>query len=106
VLLKDSKEGLLESQGKLTHLVQKQGTAVGVLDEPVLRLNSAGEGPLLVTEERALDEWLRQCRAIHDREVFARAGTVVMDGPSDELFPSACLSVDENVGPTPRGLGH
>ncbi|MNH11809.1 hypothetical protein D3C79_713330 [compost metagenome] len=64
----------LHGGGHVAHLIQEQGAAVGLGHQPGLVGQGAGEGPLLVTEQLALDQVLRDGGAVDGDEGFA--GTI------------------------------
>ena len=61
----------LQAQWHVAHLVQKQRAAFGRLDKALLAAVRAGKSPLLVAEQFALEQGLREARAVHHHE---RAG--------------------------------
>ena len=64
----------LEVERHLADLVEEERALVGLLEGPLAQPLGAGEGPLLVAEELALHEGLRDGRAVHrdERAVAAR----------------------------------
>ena len=65
---------------------------------PGLRGDRAGEGALLVAEQLALDERLRDGGAVDlDERAFVRGG-VLVDRAGDELLAGAGLAGDEDGG--------
>ena len=103
-LLERPEELALEGQRELADLVQEQGAAVGHLDQPRLRLDSAREGTLLVAEQLGLQELLGQRGAVDGHERLGGALAVGVDGPRDELLARPGLAQDEDVGLRPRRL--
>ena len=75
---------------------------VGVLEAPLPLRARAGEGALLVPEELALQEALRERRATERHEVAVLARAVVVDGLGEELLAGAALAGDEH-GDVGRG---
>src|SRR5207249_2755663 len=61
-LLEDPEELRLRRRRELPDLVQEEGPVPRELEDPRAARRRSGEGALLVTEERALDEGLRDRR--------------------------------------------
>src|SRR5262249_37083949 len=95
-LLEYAKQLSLKPERDLADLVQAEGTSGRQLEPPDL----AGHGPvdraLFVTEDRALDERVRQCCRIHrhQRSVATRASG--MDRPREKLLSRPGLAQEEN----------
>ena len=60
LLLEDPQELRLEGRAHLAHLVEEDRPPVGELKPPLAAGDGAGEGPLLMAEELALQERLRK----------------------------------------------
>ncbi len=97
-LLDDPQELCLDRGGDVADLVQEQGAAVGLLQEPLLGGDGAGEGTAHVAEELALQERVRQGRAVDGEEPSPPALAVHVDRPGDELFAGTRFAQDQDVG--------
>jgi hypothetical protein len=89
---------------------KKEGSAVGFAEGALALGVGTGEGALDVTEELALEQIRRDCRAVerHERAVAARADA--MDGPCNDFLAGAGFAGDEHrgvaVGDQPDGFLH
>ncbi len=92
----------LQVERQLADLVDEQRAPVRLHEGAVARRVRAGEGAARVTEQLALDERRRHCRAVeHDeRPLGARAARV--DGLGADLLAGAGLAVDQD-GAVRRG---
>ncbi len=81
----------------MADLVEEDAAPVGELEEAGLAaLLRAGEGPVLVAEELALDEVVGEGAQVHSEEGAALAGAGGVDGRGEELLARARLAVDED----------
>ena len=69
---------------------------MGQLEASPLLGDRPGESALLVPEQLALDQPRRDGRAIELDHGLVAAGTLVVDGPTDQLFAGARAAVDEH----------
>ena len=90
----------LQRAGHLSDLVEKQRAAVGLLHLPGLLLHGAGERSLFVPEQLALEQRLRDGRAVqpHVRLLPPLAG--VVNRSRDQLLAGSALAENQD-----RGLG-
>src|SRR5688500_16033471 len=65
------------------------------MEQTALFADRTGEGAALVTEELRFEQSFRKSAAV-DRDEFAPAPGVVMDGAGDELFPGPRFTGDEH----------
>src|SRR5437764_1650050 len=86
-ILDGAQELYLQRQTELADLVQEEGPAVRRLEEAFFRPLRAGECPLYVPEQLALDEPLWNGPAIHWQEWRRCARALDVDGTGDELLP-------------------
>ena len=81
----------------LADLVEKQRAAVGLLEQAALLRLGVGEGAALVAEQLALQQVLRNRRAVHlDERPFATAGRVAPDQVGDQLLAGARLALHQH----------
>src|SRR5215831_15520215 len=78
-LLKRTQQLRLRRQRKIANLVQEQRSARRLLDAANLAARRAREGALLVAEELALDEILRERSAVDGDEGFGGARRSLME---------------------------
>src|SRR5262249_16189989 len=80
----------------LADLIEEQRAAIGELHQPLLPPARVGEGAFLVAEQLALEERLRDRRAVdfHERAVAARA--LVVQTFRDELLAGSALAMNED----------
>src|SRR5690554_2593640 len=111
--LKRAEKLRLKANRRFRDLVEEEGPAVGFLEEALPRLDGAGKCALGVTKELALEERLRERRAIHRDEGFIAPIGVGVNCPRDEFFTCAALTRDErrsvgrgNPDHTPKNLAH
>src|SRR5262249_18614187 len=96
--LQDAEELGLQAQRHLADLVEKQGPAVGELEEAFLIVLGAGERALLVAEELALEEGLGEGGAVLRDEELVAPLRLVVDRRGDELLAGAGLALDADGG--------
>ena len=94
--LEEAEQRRLGGAGHVGELVEEQGSAVGGLDEARLRRVGSGERPARVAEELALEQRLREQRAVHRHEGPLAALAPGVDGPRDELFAGAGLPREQH----------
>ena len=90
-------------QVHIRDLVDEQGPAVCDLEQPVLRSRGARERSLHVAEELVLQQLRLQAGAVERDKGLVLAFAADVQGPGDELFSRAALTLDEDR--TPRVLG-
>ena len=76
--------------------VEENGAGVGLLEATDPPRVGAGKGAFLVPEEFALQQGLRNRRAVHRDERLLGAIAVLIDRPGDQFFPGAGLPADEH----------
>src|SRR5439155_15430376 len=82
----------------LADLVEEERALVGELELPELLGVGVGERALLVPEELALEERLRDGGAVERDERTSGARAPVVDRLGDQLLPRAALAGDEDGG--------
>ncbi len=86
-LLQDAQQLRLHVERDFTHLVQEQGSTRGELEAAHAVAMRAGERPLHVTEELALEELVRDRSAIHLHERLLRALASAWIARATSSFP-------------------
>ena len=99
-LLQHAQELGLDMGRHLADLIEQNGTPVSQLETPLALGQRAGESALFVAEELALDEILRDGRAVDLDERPVGPGALAIDGPRHQLLAGAAFTLDEH-----RGLG-
>jgi len=94
--LQRAQEPGLKARGKLADLVEKHGALRGDLEQPRLGPAGPGEGPALVAEQLALEQWLAQAGAIDGHELPAAPGQLV-ERPRENVLADAGLPGDEDA---------
>ncbi len=107
-LLQYAQELGLDAGAHLSHLVQEQDAARGLLDRARPGGERPREGPLLVAEQLRLQQRLRQRGAVERDERTAGPGRAAMDETGDHFLAGARLSRQQHRrlgGRDLRGLG-
>ena len=90
---------------QLADLVQEERAAVGLLETGLAVSRSAPvNAPLLVAEQLALEQRLRNAAAVDGHERLAGALPLVVDAARDQLFAGAAFAQDEHGGRVARRL--
>src|SRR5262249_57572151 len=76
--------------------VQEEGAARALLELADAATLGAGEGALLVAEELALQQALRDGGAVEGQERRLGPGAVLVDGAGDQLLAGAALAGDQH----------
>ena len=95
-LLEHAQQLHLRRQRHVADLVEEQRARVRELEAPDATLGRAGERALLVAEQLALEQRLRQRPAVHGDERLVAPRTEPMDRARDELLARAALALDEH----------
>ena len=105
-LLQDPQELRLDVVGELVHLVQKDSALIRHLKftDPAAPLG-AGEGSLLIAEELALHQSLRDGGAVDGDHGALAAAAEIVDGMGHHLFAAAGLAGDQHGGVGLADLG-
>src|SRR5581483_2923615 len=98
LLLEHAQQLGLEVEPHLGDFVEQQRTAVRALERALDALDGAGEGALLVAEQRALDESLGERGAIQLNERAVAALALRVNGAREELLTRARLPLEEHRG--------
>ncbi len=93
----------LQVRAHLGDLVEEDGAAVGQLEVAGPPRHRAGEGPLLVAEQLALEQRLRDRRAVHRHERPLGPLRELVDGARDQLLARAGLAQDQHRRRARRG---
>jgi hypothetical protein len=95
-LLQDPQHLRLRLRGHVADLVEEDRAAVRGLEAPDPARLGAGERPLLVAEQLALDELAADRGAVHRDERALAPGAALVERVCDELLPGAALAADEH----------
>ena len=95
-LLQHAQQLHLQRGGHVADFVEKERTAIRGLEQAFLIFHRAGERAALMTEKRALEQVVVECRAVLNDERLLRAWPVIVDGARDQLFAGAALAVNEH----------
>ena len=95
-VLQHAKEFALQGERHFADLVEEQRSAVRLLEASDALGTRAGEGSFFVTEQLALQQVLRNGRAIDGEEWPVVARAVLMDGASDEFLSRSALAGDHD----------
>src|SRR5262245_27431804 len=110
LLLQYPQDLRLGRQRHVADLVKKQGAAVGLLEPADAAALRPGEGALLVAEQLALQQRLRDGGAVQGQKRRLGPRAVLVDGPGHQLLARAALAGDQHrerlVGDAADGLVH
>ena len=87
----------LELRRHLRDLVEEKRPAVRAFEEAAVQAIGAGEAALLVAEQLALDQRLRDRAAVHGHERRRLAPAELVQGLGDELLARAALALDQHA---------
>ena len=79
----------LGGQGKLDHLVEKQGAAIGRLEESRLVGGGPREGAFAMAEQLALHQLRWNGTAVHRHEGTGGPGALIVDHAGSQLLAGA-----------------
>ncbi len=102
-VLEDAEKLRLGSRGHLRDLIEEDRALVGQLEAARPALQSARECALLVTEDLALEQRLRNGRAVHRHEGSVPPRGQLVQGARDQLLAGAALASDQHGGGRGRG---
>ncbi len=102
-LLEHAQELRLHLHRELTDLVEEHRAAVGRFEETCARAGRAGEGAFLVTEELALEQRLRNGRAVEAQERAALALRALVNRLGEHLLADAGFAQEEDRNVALRG---
>jgi hypothetical protein len=97
-ILKKAQQHDLCMRRQSFYLVEKQGAAVGLLNQAAAIAACIGESAALVAEQLALDQLVRKRAAIDGNKRTAGPGAAVMQGPRHELLASPRVAIDGDRG--------
>src|SRR5436190_2627678 len=86
----------LRLRAHVADFVEENRSAIRLFELADLLFRRAGERPLFVPEQLALDQVLGNGGAIHLHEPLAAAQTVAVDRPRDELLADAALALNQH----------
>ncbi len=96
--LQDPEQLGLHGRRDVSHLVEEQGAAVGLLEPADLPPFGAGERPPLVAEELALEQCVVKHRTVQRDERLVPAAARGMKGLGNQLLACSGLTQDEHGG--------
>src|SRR6478736_2487859 len=96
LLLQHAEQLGLQTERDIADLVEKQRAVIRHLEAPDLLRDGAGECPLLVSEQLALEQIERDGRAIDLDERPAAPRAEVVNRPRNQLFAGAGLAFNEH----------
>jgi hypothetical protein len=82
----------LQGQRHVADLVEEKGAAIDLLELADAPAVGAGKGALLVAEQLALQQLLRDGGAVEGQEGRLGTGAVLVDGAGDQLLAGAALA--------------
>src|SRR5208337_3301822 len=86
----------LECQRHVADLVEEDGTAVALLELADAASVGPGEGALLVPEQLALEQVLRDGRTVERQKRRPSPAAVLIDGAGDQFLTGAALAGDQH----------
>src|SRR5574344_127043 len=95
-VLQRSQQLGLHGERHVTDLIQEQGSAVSLGQQPGLRLQGAGKGSLLITKQLALDQIFGDGGAVDGDEGTRRPRRLFRQQSGDDLFPGTCFAEDQH----------
>ena len=96
-LLQHAQDLGLRGRRHVPHLVEEDRPAVALLELADPAVLGAGEGPLLVPEQLALEQAFGNRRAVDRQEGALVAAAVEVDRAGDQLLARAALAQDQDV---------
>jgi hypothetical protein len=96
LLLQQAQDLALQGRRHVADLVQEQRAAVALLELADAAAVGAGEGALLVPEQLALQELLRDGGAVQGQKRGVGPPGVLVDGPGDQFLAGAALAGDQH----------
>ena len=103
-LLDDAQQLGLGLERDVADLVEEDRALVGQLEQPLLRVDRAGERALHVAEEVRLEQVRRQVAGVDGDERLVGARRVLVQRPRHQLLAGAALAVDQDRRPAWRRL--
>ena len=101
-LLQKAQQFGLKIERHLTDLVEKESPPFREFDQSLLTPLGIGEGALLVAEELAFQEILRQRRAVDLHERLVHGVTLEMNRLGHELLPGPTFALYQHSGSPAR----
>ena len=94
----------LRLERDVADLVEEDAALVGEVEQPLLRVDGAGERALDVAEQRRLEQIGRQVAGVDGDERALRARRVGVDRARDQLLAGAALALNQDRRPARRRL--
>src|SRR5882762_10647458 len=96
--LQDAQELSLDARADVADLVEKQGPAGGLLEQPAPGAGGAGEAAAGMAEQLTLEHAFGDRAAVHRDERTRRPGAGRVDGARDQLLAGPALAHHQNGG--------
>ena len=93
----------MNPQGKVSHLVQKDCSTIGLFKASHPHFNRPGKGAFFVAKQFAFQQCFGNGRTIHPHKGLVFTGTIKMQCPGNQFLAGAGLSPDQHGG---IGFGH
>src|SRR5207237_816059 len=97
-LLQDAQQAHLQPRRQLADFVEEQRAAVGQLEAAATGLGGAGEGPLLMAEQLALEHAFGERSAVDGDERSIAPRALLVNEAGQELLSRAGLPQDQDGG--------
>ena len=105
-LLQEAQHRHLRARSQGVDLVEEQGAALGLGDQPLAVVAGVGEGAPDMAEQLVLEQGVWKRPAIDRHERPACAGAEIVDGAGEQLLAGARLAGDQNRGVELRVAAH
>ena len=105
LFLQHPQEFSLGLKWEISDLIQEDGSPVRKFKAPLFLRDRPGKGPLLVSEQLALDQAGWNCGAVQLDHGLGASRAQMMDGSADQLLPGSCLTVNQDCGIGRRNRG-
>ena len=105
-VLYDPEDLLLNLHGDVSYFIQKQCTALRLLEAALAGLVGTGEGALLVPEELAFDECWGKGSTVYGDQILLPAFREVVESAGGHFLSASSLAYDQNTAVDGRGIGN
>ena len=103
-VLDDPEDFLLDLHGDVSYFIQKQCTALRLLEAALAGLVGTGEGALLVPEELAFDECWGKGSTVYGDQILLPAFREVVESAGGHFLSASALAYDQNAAVNGRGI--
>jgi hypothetical protein len=101
-VLDDAEEADLRRERQLSHLVEEEGAAIGLLEPSLAPDDGARKGSLFMAKELGVDEVGGNRAAVDAAERTVAKCRALVNRPGDDLLAGAGLAEKKHRGRTPR----